>query len=221
MRHLSLVFLLLCSPLLLAANQDWARARTEAEARIRQQLQGATLVLRWEAADPPTLPACARIDYQWPEQPRGKVFVLARCRSTHSWTARLPAWISLVAPLPFARASLPREHLVEESDIEWRTAEVARYPEDAAVSAGQVTGRVTRQAIGAGQVVRSSQLRMPWLVRRGQQVRIRAGTDAFSVSSEGMAQSDAGVGERVRVRTAGGQIIEGTVQDDGSVHIAL
>lgn len=221
MRHLCLAFLLACSPLVLAAQQDWARARQDAEALIRQRLGEQTLVLRWEAADPPSLPACAELDYQWPAQPRGKVLVVASCRSGQKWTARLPVWISPVVPLAFVREALPREHVVAEEDIEWKPVELARYPEDVALAPAQVHGRVTRQAVPAGQALRVGQLRAAWVVQRGQQVRVRVVAPGFAVTSEGVAQNDAGTGERVRVRTASGQIIEGTAADDGSVQIPL
>lgn len=221
MRHLLILsLLLLLAPLSALAGQDWTRARREAEAQLRQQQAGQELIVRWETADPPSLPACSRLDYQWPDSLRGKVFVQVFCRSGQRWNARLPAWVSRVGLLAFAREALPREHAISEADIEWRRSELALFPEDALSDASQLHGRLVRQAVAAGQPVRLSQLRSAPVIMRQQQVRLRVRTASFSITSEGVAQNEAGVGERVRVRTPGGQIVEGVAREDGVVEVS-
>lgn len=213
----SFILLLACGAN--AAPQDWSTLRQEAEQQIRRQMAGQTLVLRWETADMPVLPTCSKFEYEWPSSPRGKVFVTARCLDGQRWSARLPLWLSPVAPLAFASRALPREHVLTESDVEWRTVELAQYPQDSASEASQLVGRVLKQGLKAEQPVRLALLRTAFAVRRQQQVRLRAVMPGFTINSEGVAQNDAGAGERVRVRTPGGQLVEGVARDGGIVEV--
>ena len=219
MRKLLASLLFLSASITQAATQDWAALRHDAELQIRRQLTGQILALRWEAAQLPALPTCSKLEYEWPAQPRGKIFVTARCQSGQHWSARLPLWLSPIANLAFAREALPREHVLTENDVEWRAVEVAHYPEDSAREAGQVVGRVLKQGVKAQQALRLALLRAEFAVRRQQQVRVRAVMPGFTINSEGVAQNDAGAGERVRVRTPGGQMIEGVARDGGIVDV--
>lgn len=219
MQKLLACFILLLTSTAHAAAQDWHTLRQEAEHQIRRQMAGQTLVLRWEAAAMPVLPVCRKFEYEWPASPRGKVFVTARCLDGQRWSARLPLWLSPLAPLAFARQALPREHVLAEGDIEWRTVELAHYPQDSASAASQLVGRVLKQGVKAEQPVRLGLLRTAFVVRRQQQVRLRAVMPGFTINSEGVAHNDAGVGERVRVRTAGGQWVEGVAQESGVVEV--
>lgn len=194
--------------------------RQQAETVIRQDLGGENVIVRWDAAEPSALPACASIGIEWPGKARGKVFITARCRTKPTWAARLPAWVSLVGPVAIARASMPREHELGADDVEWREVELARFPEDAVSRPELIEGRVLKQAVQGGQPLRQAQLRSAYVVHRQQQVRVRVSTPQFSINSEGQAQNDAGEGERVRVRMASGQIIEGVARGGGIVEIS-
>lgn len=216
--------LLLCVSLLIAitcqaALQNWQSARTEAEAQIRREMAGQTFVLKWDAVTPPTLPRCEKIEYSWPTQARGKIFITARCTKPQQWSTRLPAWLSPVARIAFIRQNLPREHLLTEADIEWKEVELASYPEDVLSSPKGIVDRVLKQAVQAGQPLRVAMLRGAYWVMRNQTVQIMVQNPQFSIKTEGIANANAAEGERVQVKTSNGRLLEGIVRGRGLVEV--
>jgi flagella basal body P-ring formation protein FlgA len=65
--------------------------------------------------------------------------------------------------------------------------------------------------------LRASSLRPPNAVSRGRPVQVFTQGEGFTVSGEGQALNDAAPGERVRVRLANGQIVQGIAREDGTV----
>ncbi len=55
------------------------------------------------------------------------------------------------------------------------------------------------------------------MIRRGDAVTVAAGGTGFRVAVDGIADSDAGIGMRLRVKTAAGAHLTGIVGVDGSV----
>ncbi len=63
-------------------------------------------------------------------------------------------------------------------------------------------------------------LRSPLVVQQGQITRIVMNGPGFSVQSEGMALANASKGERVRIKTASGQVVSGIAHDGQQVVVA-
>ena len=57
------------------------------------------------------------------------------------------------------------------------------------------------------------------VIRRGDAVTVNAGGIGFRVAVEGIADDDAGVGMRLRVKTAAGAHLTGIVGADGSIKL--
>ena len=66
-----------------------------------------------------------------------------------------------------------------------------------------------------------SMVRQSWRVKAGQRVMVIATGDGFSVNSEGQALNNAAVAQNARVRMANGQVVSGTVDNDGNILITL
>ena len=80
-------------------------------------------------------------------------------------------------------------------------------------------GRTLRQSLTAGSVLRPSLLRTELVITAGQTVKLVANGPGFSISSEGRAMGNASGGQRVQVRSASGQIVQGVALPNGSVSI--
>ncbi|MCO6187124.1 flagellar basal body P-ring formation chaperone FlgA [Rhizobium sp. L1K21] len=91
---------------------------------------------------------------------------------------------------------------------------------DFAQSISQVEGKVTKRTLMAGHAVYISGLREPFVVNRGEQVRIVYMTNGLQISALGLPLEDAVVGDVIRVRNSdSGLTISGIVLDDGSVKV--
>lgn len=93
---------------------------------------------------------------------------------------------------------------------------------DFAQSIDQVVGKVTKRTLIAGHVVYVSGLREPFVVNRGEQVRLVYSNNGLQISALGLPLEDAVVGDVIRVRNSdSGLTISGMVMDDGSVKVLM
>jgi flagella basal body P-ring formation protein FlgA len=59
----------------------------------------------------------------------------------------------------------------------------------------------------------------PALVERGGLVTLVSGTGSVAVRSEGVALEPARLGDRIRVRSQSGRIVEGVVEASGEIRV--
>ena len=91
---------------------------------------------------------------------------------------------------------------------------------DYATATEQVAGKITSRTLLAGRVILVSSLREPYVVERGQAVRIVFTNGPLRITAGGAPLESAAVGDLIRVRnTDSGIIVSGTVMDDGTVHV--
>jgi flagella basal body P-ring formation protein FlgA len=62
-------------------------------------------------------------------------------------------------------------------------------------------------------------LERPEVVARGALVTVIAGVGSVTVKSDGVALESARLGQRLRVRSASGRIVEGTAEAPGQVRV--
>ena len=99
----------------------------------------------------------------------------------------------------------------------------ARTPASArgALTIEGAAGMEANRNLAAGNIVRSSDVMRPQLVRRGEPVSIRIVSGALVISAAGRALSGGGKGEPVRVVTnATSRTLDGIVEGSGTVRIA-
>ena len=142
------------------------------------------------------------------------------CQAPKSWSVFLSYRISLRGPAWVARHPLPVGHVPRLDDLIPGEVEYVgnpgRYPRDPTRLAGAALAR----PLAEGRPLTLDVLRVRPLVRAGQKVRVLVQGPTFQVAQEAVAQGQAGQGERVRVKTPSGRVIEGMVEADGSVRIA-
>lgn len=221
MKILLCLSLLFISGICAGAPQNWQKTKAEAESLLRREMAGQKFVLKWEESTPPTLAQCKNLQYGWPPQPRGKIFVTARCLDGNQWSVRFPAWVSQIASIAFIRNTLSREQVISETDIEWREVELASYPEDVLSTPAAVINQVTKQAAQAGQPLRAIMLRGQYVVRQNQTVQILVQNSQFTIKTEGIAKANAMEGEHVSVKTSNGRVLDGIARRGGIVEVSF
>ena len=83
----------------------------------------------------------------------------------------------------------------------------------------QVLGKMIDATVPAGALLQGAQLRVPYVVKMNQPVRLLARGEGFAVGSDAIALGNAGVGERVDVRVGSGKVVSAVVEDDGTVSV--
>ncbi|MCC2971750.1 flagellar basal body P-ring formation chaperone FlgA [Massilia sp. IC2-476] len=142
---------------------------------------------------------------------------IARCPDPGGWRhdfvvrARVSAVVAVTAAPIKAGEVLGNEHLtLERRDV--------TIMNDAIGSPQDALGQTSRRSLRAGEVLRSSQLASPQMVKRGDQVLMVARYEGIEVSMAGEALDAGARGAVVRVRnSASGQVVRMRVAGAGTV----
>ncbi len=222
-----LILLAACSlaaPVQAAGLQDAAAIRATAERFLLAQASSQPGKVSVEVRPPRAeLPACAALDaFQMPgSRSIGKLTVGVRCLAPSTWTVYLPAQVRVIGRYVATAQPLPANHELAASDLVLREGDLGALPTDVAGDIDALVGYRTVSGVAAGAALRAGLLRAPQVVQQGQPTRLVLVGPGFSVQSEGQALANAGRGDRVRVRTASGQVVSGIAQDGQQVEIAF
>ncbi len=211
-------------PALAAGSQDPAAIRAAAERFLLKQASSQPGKVSVEVRPPRAeLPACAALDaFQMPgSRPIGRITVGVRCLAPSAWTVYLPAQVRVVGRYVVAVQPLPANHELAAGDLALREGDLGILPADVASDVETLVGYRTVSGVAAGAALRTGILRAPLVVQQGQPTRLVLVGPGFSVQSEGQALANASRGDRVRVKTASGQVVSGVAQDGQQVEIAF
>ena len=168
-----------------------------------------------------TLPKCEKLTPFMPSGSRlwGKTSVGVRCDEQVSWTIYVQAEIKILANVLHVTQPISRDHTISYEDVAFQTVNLAQMPEGVLTDYSQVVGKIAVTNMTMGQPLRQNMLRAPYVILRGQSVKLRVSGRGFSVSSEGHALSDASEGQVVQVRNPAGRIISGLARQNAIVEV--
>lgn len=149
--------------------------------------------------------------------PWGRISVGVRCGGDRPWTRFVQARVSVVADYYVAARALGAGEALTPADLELRQGDLANLPRAVVTDPAQVVGATTANRVAAGSPLRSDLLRKAIAVRQGQNVAVKFEGEAFHVSSEGKALTDAAPGNSVQVRLKNGQVVNALVRDADTV----
>ncbi|QHB33023.1 flagellar basal body P-ring formation protein FlgA [Yersinia canariae] len=167
---------------------------------------------QWPQCEAPemTLPANAR--------PWGNISLSVRCDGVRRF---IQTQVQVSGHYAVAARQLTAGAKILPQDIEMKQGRLDTLPPGTLLEPGFAHGAVSLRQINAGQPLTRNMLRRLWVVKAGQDVQVLAQGDGFNVNSYGKAMNNGAIQDNVRVRMASGQIVSGTVADDGSIHIML
>lgn len=167
------------------------------------------------------LPACVSPTAFLPKNSRawGKTTVGIRCDAPKPWTIYVSAHIRVHGEYVAAARSLPRGHVLSNSDLKMAKGELTALPPKTLTKPAQALGRTVARTMYPGAPIRQDALKLKRAVRQGQTVRLVSSGPGFRITSEGKAQNNAAAGQLVRVRTRTGQIVNGIADSGGMVRV--
>ena len=170
------------------------------------------------------LAPCARVEPYLPTGARlwGRTRLGLRCvEGPIAWNVFLPVTVKAYGPAwvltgPVAAGTVLSAQDAMEAEVDWaeESAPVMANPD-------MWVGQVAARSLVAGQALRQSMVRPPQLFRAGAQVKVLAQGPGYAVASAGQAMSAGVAGQTVRIRMDNGRIISGTVNESGTVVVAL
>ena len=212
---------------------DYAMARNQAAGLpLRMEVSVGSLDSRLRLAP------CARVEPYLPTGAKlwGRTRLGLRCvEGPTAWNVFLPVTVKAYGPAwvltgPVAAGTVLSAQDAMEAEVDWaeESAPVMANPDmwggqvaARPLVAGQGLGQVPAPPLVAGQALRQSMVRPPQLFRAGAQVKVLAQGPGYAVASAGQAMSAGVAGQTVRIRMDNGRIISGTVNESGTVVVAL
>lgn len=120
-----------------------------------------------------------------------------------------------------ASRSLKPGEILQPQDLVPVSGNLAILPAGALLERKAIIGQTTLRAILPHQPFTQNQLRPVWRVHQGQEVEVLADGGSFRLRSRGKAMNNALPGQRISVKTATGQRIQGIVTTEGKILISL
>ncbi|HII2980849.1 TPA: flagellar basal body P-ring formation chaperone FlgA [Yersinia enterocolitica] len=191
-------------------NQFFQQQYPDKESQVKVVIK--TPQNQWPQCDMPeiTLPANAR--------PWGNISLSVRCDGVRRF---IQTQVQVSGHYAVAARQLAAGAKMTLQDIEMKQGRLDTLPPGALLEPNFAQGAVSLRPINAGQPLTCNMLRRLWIIKAGQDVQVLAQGEGFNVNSNGKAMNNAAIQDNVRVRMASGQIVSGTVADDGTVHILL
>jgi flagellar basal body P-ring formation protein FlgA len=150
-----------------------------------------------------------------------RLTVQVECGGQVRWRVWVSVALKLRVPVVVASRPVPRGTLLGLADLTLVEQESDGSSQHAS-DPRSLVGRRARSDIPAGQPVGAANTTAEQLVRRGQQVTLLTTGSGISVSGRGVAQSDGGLGSRIRVRSmSSDRVVEGVVRSSEVVEILL
>lgn len=149
----------------------------------------------------------------------GRGTVVVSCSGPSEWRLFVPVRLSHTVPVVVARRPLHRNQVVTADDVALVERPAASLPYEYVASLEDAVGMTLRRSLPAGTVLVPAAVDRPSIVERGARVTLIAGAGAVLVRSEGIALHRAALGERVRVETASGRIVEGRAEAPDRVRV--
>lgn len=115
----------------------------------------------------------------------------------------VPAYIEVWQEVVLAAKPLGRNQPITREDLQIQTMNLARVPSNAIIHVDQVLGRRANRAIAANSVLRSDQVELPPIVRKGDVVQVLAESARLKITTQAVAQENGAIGQKIQVMNVG------------------
>jgi flagella basal body P-ring formation protein FlgA len=208
------------------ATPDWQSPASIRQAAERHALEtlgraGDASVESVAVDDRLKLPSCDRALTTATSRPfsNGRGTVTVSCEGSSPWRLFVPVRATQQIQVVVAIRPIQRDELIAADDValEWRAS--TSLPYQYATRIDDVVGHSLRRSILAGAVLAPAALERQKLVDRGAIVTLTTNLGSVSVKAEGVALEQGAEGQRIRLKTAAGRVIEGTVVASNEVRV--
>ncbi|PKO88215.1 MAG: flagellar basal body P-ring formation protein FlgA [Betaproteobacteria bacterium HGW-Betaproteobacteria-12] len=222
LRCFSLLLALIAGPVA-AAEADIVLDTAERYVRLQTQGLPGKVRITMGRLEVDRLPPCSAHEAYAPPGTRlsGRTHVGVRCLGPNVWSVLVPVQIAVTGNYVVTTRPLAAGQTLQAGDLATLSGDISTLPTGILEAPEAAVGKTLRNALSAGQPLRSDQLISPLVIRQGQSVRVTSRGTGFAVSSEGRALANASEGQVVQIRMGSGQTVSGIAQADGSVEIAF
>ena len=128
--------------------------------------------------------------------------------------------IEETATVPVIASNLSSGDVIGERDIAWIEVPARQVGGHIVTSKQDLVGMALRRPLRANSMVRHSDLQRPVAIKRGSLVTMVVATDRITLTAQGQALEDGGIGDRIRVtNTSSNSTVIGIVQSPREVRV--
>jgi flagella basal body P-ring formation protein FlgA len=149
----------------------------------------------------------------------GQGTVAVSCAAPSPWRLFVPVRAVEQVPVLVAARSLRAGERLAADDVVLTSRASTTLPYDYVASVDAAVGSTLRRALPAGAVLVPAAIEAPRVIERGALVTLVSGAGPVQVTTEGVALAPAAAGQRVRVRSPSGRVVEGTAGAAGEVRV--
>jgi flagellar basal body P-ring formation protein FlgA len=132
----------------------------------------------------------------------------------------LSGWVDRFAPVVCALREVAHHSVLTEADLILTTVNISMLSGEMVTDMADALGKQTRMTLRAGTCLRTGMLTVPPLVKKGDQVKILAGSGRLKVSTMGIAKGSGGKGDQIQVENiVSNKIIVGRVTGKATVEV--
>ena len=120
-----------------------------------------------------------------------------------------------------AARDLKAGSMLTADDLIQQRGSMANLPTGVMTDSTSLSGAVLTRSVRAGQPLTDNLLRKSWRINRGEEIDVIAYGNGFHIMARGKTLDNGAINDAVRVRMKNGQLVTGSVNQDGSVRINL
>jgi len=149
----------------------------------------------------------------------GHLSMGVRCGGRPEWTIYHRAYVRMYRQVAVLNRAVKQGELLGADAIALEKRDLAQL-RGGYLTPEQIIGKPARRTLSAGTVLNPDHFAAIKLIRRNQQVAIKARNPGFEISMNGIALMDGQTGQRIRVRNEESKrIVEGLVVGEGVVSV--
>jgi flagellar basal body P-ring formation protein FlgA len=170
------------------------------------------------------LAPCDKVEPFMPPGSRlwGRSRIGLRCvEGARRWNVYLPVTVKAFGPAWVLKRPVGAGATLTQEDAELAEVDWAAHRAGVLVAPERWVGQETAFSLTPGQALREHMVRPMKAFEAGAQVRVTGGNGGFRISATGQAMTTGLVGQNARVRLPGGKVVNGLVQADQTVELAL
>ena len=152
--------------------------------------------------------------------PVGRVSIALRCGDPR-WQGSIQVVVAARRTHYSAARALQAGTIIDADAIVAVESDWASLPDDVVTEPEQVLGRGLVRSVSAGTALTLNLVRQTAVIRNGERVRVQMSGNNFVVAGEGTALQAGNVGEQIRVKMGGGQVVTAVIIRQGQVELRI
>lgn len=153
---------------------------------------------------------------------QGRILVKTSCHGDKPWSIFVASYVKRFIPVATNKHPLQRGQKINAADLVLQERDISKLRSNYYTNLAQLNGLIVRRSLPEQTALQSHQLEAANLIKRGDEVYIRASHGPISVQMPAVALSKGKMGEQIRVRNrSSNKIVRARVTGLGQVEVVM